>query len=77
MGPQDETSALIKVDTGCLSPHQVRAGKARRRPLQATESPAGPERAVPCLAWPGRPLCSWEKPLCAGGLGPAGYRSRG
>lgn len=48
MGPQDETSALVKVDTGCLSPHQVRAGKARRRPLQATESPAGPERAVPC-----------------------------
>lgn len=50
VGLQDETSALVKVDTGCLSPHQVRAGKARRRPLQATESPAGPERAVPCLA---------------------------
>lgn len=74
MGLQDETSALTKVDTGCLSPHQVRVGKARRRPLQATESPAGSERAVP---WPGRPLCSWEKPLCAGGPGPAGYRSRG
>lgn len=51
MGPQDETSALVKVGTGCLSPHQVRAGKARRRPLQATESPAGPERCC-ALAWP-------------------------